>query len=94
MSVTRINEFTASLGNEERLCNLLKSVVSYITGCDGCLSCELLRVQDSASEFVIIEKWLSIDAHKKSLADYPKESMQSAMVLFAAPPSGKYCYGT
>jgi hypothetical protein len=38
----------------------------------------------------VIEKWADIDSHKKSLALFPKETMQSAMALFGGPPKGEY----
>ena len=33
---------------------------------------------------------LSIDAHKKSIALFPKEQMQESMKLFGAAPKGNY----
>lgn len=90
MGITRINEFHAASGKESQLYGFLKSIVPYITSCDGCISCEVLKNADQADAFVVIEKWISIEAHQKSLAGFPKEEMQSAMVLFGAPPKGSY----
>ena len=90
MILTRINEFQAAEDRAEDLFDLLKSLVPYITSSNGCLSCEVLRNKDHHDRFVVIERWESEDAHKKSLADFPKEKMQDAMTLLAAPPSGAF----
>ena len=90
MSITRINTFQAAEGKGEDLYHFLKSLAPYITSCDGCISCEVLRNNESSEHFVIIEKWVSVDAHKTSIAHYPKEEMQAAMPLFGAPPEGMY----
>lgn len=90
MSVTRINEFTAAEGKEVELLAFLKSLSTYISSSEGCLSYEVLQQQDSPSNFAVIEKWESTELHKKSVNNFPKEEMQAAMSLFAAPPKGNY----
>jgi heme oxygenase (mycobilin-producing) len=90
MSVTRINEFQAADKKEEELFFFLKSLVPYISTSNGCRSCEVLRDQESIGNFVVIEKWDSIDAHQASVANYPKEKMQAAMSLIGAPPKGRF----
>ena len=90
MSVTRINEFKASDGMADELFLFLKSLLPYITSSDGCLSCEILRANDAPDNFVILEKWDSIESHLKSIDGFPPEEMQAALPLFAAPPNGAY----
>src|SRR5665213_380453 len=90
MSIIRINEFQAAAGKGENLFSFLKSLVPYISSCEGCLSCEVLKHSDKTGEFVVLEKWSSIESHQKSLAGFPKEDMQAAMPLFGAPPKGAY----
>ncbi|WNO10016.1 antibiotic biosynthesis monooxygenase family protein [Teredinibacter sp. KSP-S5-2] len=90
MSITRINEFTAADGKSEELYEFLQSLIPFISGSEGCLGCEVLRKLGAEKEFVVIEKWDSEAAHKKSVANFPKEDMQAAMVLFGAPPVGAY----
>lgn len=90
MHVTRITEFKAAENKAEELYEFLKSLVPYISSSAGCISCEVLRSNEDKSRFTVIEKWESIDLHKKSVDNFPKEEMQAAMSLFGAPPKGGY----
>ena len=88
--ITRINEFQAADGKAEELHSFLKSLEPFITSSDGCMSFEVLRSVATPSSFAVIERWVDIDSHKKSLARFPKEKMQAAMILFGASPKGDY----
>lgn len=90
MKIVRINEFKAAEGAALELHQFLLSLVPYITGCDGCISCDVLKHSADESVFVVIEKWQSIEDHQKSIAGFPKDEMQAAMGLFGAPPKGDY----
>ncbi len=90
MEVTRINEFQASEGKSGDLHDFLKSLLPYINSSQGCISCEVLQNNDDSSIFAVIEKWESIEDHKKSIEGFPAEDMQSAMSLFSSPPKGTY----
>ena len=90
MSITRINEFQAAEGKAGDLFIFLKSLVPYISSSDGCISCEVLRNIENQEKFAVIEKWESIEFHKKSIENFPKEEMQEAMSLFGVPPLGNY----
>jgi quinol monooxygenase YgiN len=90
MSITRINEFTSAENKDKELFEFLKSLIPYITSSEGCISCEVLHNLNNNSNFVVLEKWESIDLHQKSIEGFPKEDMQSAMSLFGAPPKGGY----
>ncbi len=90
MSITRINEFRAAEGKAGELHALLKSLVPYIASSDGCRGCEVLRSHDQRGNFVVIERWDSIEFHKKSIDQFPKEEMLAAVALFGAPPKGTY----
>jgi len=90
MSITRVNEFKAAENKSEELYEFLKSLVPYISSSEGCTSCEVLRSNDEQSKFIVIEKWGSIELHKTSVENFPKDEMQAAMSLFGAPPNGGY----
>jgi quinol monooxygenase YgiN len=92
MSITRINEFQAAEGKTEELFDFLQSIVPYISSSEGCISCEVLRNSTQPKSFLVIEKWTSIESHKTSIENFPKEEMQAAMQLFGAPPKGDYYY--
>jgi quinol monooxygenase YgiN len=88
--ITRINQFEARKGLEERLFEFLRSVISIIEQSPGCLSCKLLRSTDSQAHLAIIEEWESIEDHQNAAKLIPSEKMTQAMALFAKPPSGTY----
>lgn len=88
--VTRINQFVAKSGSEQKLYDFMNSVVSTIKQCPGCLSVRLLRAQDSAANLVIIEEWQSVEAHQQAAKAIPPETMKEAVALFASPPTGTY----
>ncbi|MCA9733334.1 MAG: antibiotic biosynthesis monooxygenase [Deferribacteres bacterium] len=90
MSITRINEFLAAEEKADELFDFLKSLIPYITSSEGCLACEVLQNEKQQTKFLVIEKWISVDHHQKSIENFPKEEMQAAMHFFAAPPQGSY----
>ncbi|MEO1544176.1 MAG: antibiotic biosynthesis monooxygenase [Pseudomonadota bacterium] len=65
-------------------------MIPYISGSPGCQSCVVLRKNDASDQFCVIEKWDSIEAHKASIAAFPKDKIAAAMPLFGAPPTGDY----
>ncbi|MEW6992007.1 putative quinol monooxygenase [Colwelliaceae bacterium 6441] len=90
MSIVRINEFTSAAGKSSELFEFLTSLSDHITQSEGCLSYEVLKAIDNENGFIVIEKWQSQDYHQQSIANFPKDDMQAAMSLFAAPPKGTY----
>lgn len=92
MAITRINEFEAAENQSENLFAFLQTLLPYISSSEGCISCELLRDTQFPSKFVVLERWESIDAHKNSIALFPKEKIEASMPLFGAPPKGTYYY--
>ncbi|MEO7328420.1 MAG: antibiotic biosynthesis monooxygenase family protein [Minicystis sp.] len=90
MAITRINHFEAKPGAEEKLYAFLQSVIETIRGCEGSLSCRLLRSTESPEKLAIIEEWESIESHQAAAKAIPKERMAEAMTLFGKPPSGMY----
>lgn len=90
MTITRLNYSTAATGKADELHAFLISLVPYISGSPGCRSCIVLRKSDAPDQFCVIEKWDSIEAHKASIAAFPKDKIAAAMPLFGAPPTGDY----
>lgn len=90
MTIVRVNEFTAAEGKSVELFNFLQELMPYISGAEGCLSCEVLKHQEHSDQFMIIERWNSIENHQLAITNYPQENMQAAMSLFGAPPKGSY----
>jgi quinol monooxygenase YgiN len=90
MSIVRVNEFTAAEDKSIELFEFLKNLLPYISGSDGCLSCELLKHNEQSNQFMIIERWNTIESHQLAITNYPQDDMQAAMSLFGAPPKGSY----
>lgn len=90
MPITRLNHFKAKEASSEELGTFLKSLIPYISNSKGCLACDVLQNKDDSSSYIVIEKWETIEDHQASIANFPKEDMQAAMPLLAAPPSGNY----
>ena len=90
MTIVRVNEFTAAEGKASELYTFLESLIPYISGSEGCLSCELLQHHEHDNQFMVIERWHSIENHQQAITNYPQEDMQAAMSLFGAPPKGAY----
>jgi quinol monooxygenase YgiN len=90
MTITRINQFEAKAGAEEKLYVFLQSVIPTIAQSSGCISCRLLRSVENPARLAIVEEWDSIESHQKAAQAIPKERMAAATALFAQPPSGMY----
>ena len=90
MTIVRVNEFTAAADKSVELFTFLQELVPYISGAKGCLSCELLKHHEHSDQFMVIERWGSIENHQLAITNYPQEKMQAAMSLFGAPPKGSY----
>ncbi len=88
--ITRINQFQAADGKADELHTFLISLLPYISGSAGCISCEVLRNTEDKGAFAVVERWESKEAHQQSIAKFPQEEMQAAMLLFGGPPSGAY----
>jgi quinol monooxygenase YgiN len=90
MSITRINQFEAKAGAEDKLHAFLQSVIDIITACPGCISCRLLRSAEKSACLAIIEEWDNIASHQQAASAIPPAMMAEAAALFAKPPSGMY----
>lgn len=96
MTATRINKFEAKEGMANGLHEFLRSIVPLIERSQGCTSCQLLQNQDRLNEFVVIEVWDSVSAHRASVKNIPPEKIAAIMPLLASPPGGAYyaAYGS
>ena len=90
MTITRINQFEAKEGSDEKLYEFLQSVGSVIKKSPGCRSSRLLRGTENPAHLAIVEEWESIEAYQNAAGAIPPESLNQAMSMFARPPSGAY----
>ena len=90
MHVTRINKFQAKAELADDLHDFLLGILPIIRQAVGCASCQLLRSKDDPSEFVIIELWASVAAHKASVNAIAPEQFDLVLPMLARPPMGSY----
>jgi quinol monooxygenase YgiN len=90
MAITRINQFEAKASREDDLYTFLKSIISVVETCPGCIAVKLLRSTENPGLFAIIEDWESVEAHRSATGKIPPEKLAEASALFAKPPSGAY----
>lgn len=90
MQVTRINRFFAKPHLSEDLHEFLASILPIIQSAEGCEGVQLLRGKDDPHEFVIIEQWASVAAHKGATQAIPPEKFDLVLPMLAKPPSGAY----
>ncbi len=90
MRVVRMNAFMAKEETVGELREFLNSIIPYIEGSTGCLSCRLLHSQEDPKRFVVIEEWESKEAHQASAQNIPVKDVEHVINLLAAPPGGEY----
>ena len=69
---------------------LVRVVAPGVTACAGCQSYQLFQSETEPAEFIGIEIWDSVEAHRSAVVDISPESIAEFMQLVAAPPSGSY----
>lgn len=93
MPITRIIHYRARSGVEEALHNALLETVPAVANAKGCLKVRMLPSLDDAAEFVFVEEWESIEAHKEAASQYPPEVLAKVAALLATPPQSSYYAG-
>ena len=68
----------------------MKSLIPYIASSDGCVSVDVLANTQTDGTFVVLEKWVSVEHHEASVANFPQDEMKNAMKLLGGPPKGGY----
>jgi len=90
MQVLRINRFFAQPHHAEDLFEFLQSILPTIQAADGCETVQLLRGKDDPHEFVLLETWASVAAHKGATKAIPPEKFDLVLPMLAKPPTGAY----
>jgi quinol monooxygenase YgiN len=90
MTIARIYRMRAAAGRGDELAQALAALVSVVTGIAGCHGCDLIRETDAPEQFLFIEKWESIEAHKAGGAALPKGSFSAVGAALAGPPDSAY----
>ncbi len=90
MSVWRHYVLSAAPGKEEAMVDALKLLASKVRPLAGCEGVEFGRDAENPSEFVFIEAWTSVDAHKAASSQLTKDDFGPMVACLGAPPAGRY----
>lgn len=93
MPVTRIVHYRARPGVEEALHNALLETIPAIANAEGCRKVRMLPSLDDGAEFVLVEEWESIEAHKEAASAFPDDLMAKVATLLVNPPRSSYYAG-
>jgi quinol monooxygenase YgiN len=81
---------TAAADKGTALADALTKIAAIAEKLPGCEGVQILRDIESPQNFVLIEKWISVEAHKAGLSSFPKEALAPLSTALAAPPEGAY----
>ena len=91
MSVAYVSQSQAKPGGADNLREFFRAVVApAVRGSHGCESFNLLQSDTDPSNFMAVESWASVEAHRASVKNIPPESIVAFMQLVAASPHGSY----
>lgn len=91
MSITFIGYSQAKPEAIESLRDFLLTVVQpAVRGSEGNESCQMWQSQDDPTQFVVMEVWESVVAHRASIKNITQEEINEYMKLVAAAPRGSY----
>jgi heme-degrading monooxygenase HmoA len=90
MTVARHYRMTAAEGKGEALVGALRALAAALKSIPGYEGSDLIRGVEDANQFVFIEKWASVEAHKAGGPLLPKEVLGGLMGNLAGPPEGAY----
>lgn len=91
MSITFIGYSQAKPEEVESLRHFLLTIVlPAVRGSEGNESCQMWQSQDDPTQFVVMEVWESVAAHRASIKNITQEEINEYMKLVAAAPRGSY----
>lgn len=94
MTIIRISEFRARPDSVDKLGQFLRDLMPTMTSLAGCTACQLLQGHDEPLRFVMMETWVSVEAHQAAVRAIPPSSFGAAMALLDGKPSGAYFRST
>lgn len=91
MSITYIGHSQAKPEEIENLHYFLATVVlPAVRGSEGNESCQMWQNQDDPTQFMVMEVWESVEAHRASIKNITPEQINEYKQLVAAAPRGSY----
>jgi quinol monooxygenase YgiN len=91
MRIAYIGHSQAKPDKVDAFREFLTSVVAPgVTSSAGCESYQLYQSESDPTQFVGIEIWTSVEAHRGAVINISPESIAEFRQLVAAPPTGGY----
>jgi quinol monooxygenase YgiN len=90
MSIARHYRMQAAAGQGEAVLAALQGLAAALQAIPGFIGADLLRDLDDPDQFVFIEKWASVEAHKAGGPSLPKPVFAGLMAALAGKPQGAY----
>jgi len=90
MSIARVYYMHAKEGRTAELESGLRNLVEKVSRIAGSHGAELLRDTGNERQFMLIERWEDLEAHKASKAEFAKIDMGSIMESLEGPPAATY----
>ena len=69
---------------------LLTVVLPAVRTSEGNESCQMWQSQSDPTQFVVMEVWASVEAHRASIKNITQAEIDEYMKLVAAAPKGGY----
>lgn len=88
VAYVRFYRMTARDGEDAALRAALEALAGKVRPLEGCVGTELLEDADKPGQYVFLERWTSVDAHKAGGKLLGKESFAPIMAVLAGPPEG------
>jgi quinol monooxygenase YgiN len=80
----------AAEGREAALEAALVRLAGRVSALEGCEGVEMMRDARAPAEFIFIERWPSVEAHKAAGKALGAEALAEVMASVAEPPKGRY----
>jgi len=90
MSVARVYRIKAAAGKETELAKAIEQLADVVRAAEGCEGLTLLQDKEEPADFLFIEKWASVEHHKRALESMPPGTLDPVGAAMAGPPEGSY----
>jgi quinol monooxygenase YgiN len=90
MSVARVYRIKALAGKQAELAKAIEGLADWVRAADGCEGLILLQNTEAQAEFLFIEKWVTIDHHRRALEAMPPSTLEPLGAVMEGPPDGSY----
>ncbi|THD78547.1 MAG: antibiotic biosynthesis monooxygenase [Phenylobacterium sp.] len=86
MGIARQYVLKAAPGRGDELATALRALADRVRAVPGCEGVEILGDLADEHRFVLLERWASMEAHKRSADLLPKDSFAEVMSILGAKP--------